>query len=557
MRAPETSLLPSRLRLALCTIALLSPAVAAQAAPPCGSVVVPAGLGQSTDPAPVPTLSPPLYSGSLYEFEALNLLYRPLLWVNEDHQIDWTESLAASVDADPTRQVFRIRLRPWHWSDGRPVVADDVLYDWRLIEELGPAYSNYRIGGVPDLIRSVRSDGADTLVVSTIRPVNLGWFEIAGLTQFYPLPRQAWTRYTLAEQQTLQSETSFYRVVDGPFRLASLSLGRDAVFVPNERYDGHRPQVARFVMDFLQGANPMEQLEAGQVDMATIPFDLLAASLRLGGFQRIDLGPLPQLYSIIPNLADPAAPFLRDVAVRQAIARGIDQAALIRTVFHGQAVLQYGFVPTSMRSYLPAALRDAPSPLAYDPAAARALLDGAGYRPGADGIRGGRDGRLAMTVLVTAGAEERLLMLQLIQADLARIGIALSIKEVEFNQLIARMLGPPGGWDAVFMGWTILAYPDPTDWFATGSSGNYSHYSNPKMDGLLANATSAPDDGPLQALELFALEQQPMVFLPSGAYTVLARPGIGGIDKFLSTNGMWRPEYLTLGGAMSCDAPHA
>ena len=525
--------------------------------PPCGTVIVPAGVGMNPTPAAVETLHPALYTGSLYENEAFQIMYRPLVWVGSDAAIDPVNSLASNIAVNADRTRFTVTLRPWHWSDGAAVASADVLYDWRIIKALGPAYADYLVGGVPNAIRDVEAPDANTVVFTTTHPVNPEWFELSGLSQFYPLPQHVWGRYSIAQQQTLQSEASFYDVVDGPYRLRSFALGRHAVFVPNERYDGHRSSIARFVIDFLGGANPLEALEGGQLDIATIPFALLDATRHLENFRQVAIANAPVLSSIIPNLKNPDLPFLGDVRVRQAIARAIDQKRIIAAVYHGQALEQHGFVPSSMTSFLAPALRSGHSPLDYDPAAARALLDAAGDRTGSDGIRTDHGHPLAFTVLVTAGAEERLLMLQLAQADLRRVGIALDIKEVEFNQLLARMLGPPTGWDAVFLAWTILTYPDPTDWFASGSTQNYEHYSDPEMDRLLDAATGSADRDVLFKLEMFALEQQPMIFLPDGFYTELARPGIDNIAGFLSRNGNWTPEYLTLSGAMACEAPHA
>ncbi len=526
-------------------------------APPCGTVIVPAGVGMNPTPAAVETLHPALYTGSLYENEAFQILYRPLVWVGGDTAIDPVNSLASNIAVSADRTRFTVTLRPWHWSDGRPVTSADVLYDWQIIKALGPAYADYLVGGVPNAIRDVSAPDAQTVVFTTTRPVNPEWFELSGLSQFTPLPRHAWGRYSIAEQQTLQSEASFYDVVDGPYRLASFALGRHAVFEPNEHYDGQKSHISRFVIDFLGGANPLEALQGGQLDIATIPFALLERTRHLPDFRQVTIPDAPILSSIIPNLRNPNLPFLRDVRVRQAIARAIDQKRIIAAVYHGQALEQHGFVPSSMTNFLAPALRAGRSPLDYDPAAARALLDAAGDRLGPDGIRIEGGHRLEFTVFVTAGAEERLLMLQLAQSDLRRVGIALDIKEVEFNQLLARMLGPPTAWDAVFLAWTILTYPDPTDWFASGSTQNYEHYSNPEMDRLLDAATGSDNRDALFKLEMFALEQQPMIFLPDGFYTEIARPGIDGIEKFLSRNGNWTPEYLTLSGAMACGAPHA
>jgi len=526
----------------------------ARAAAPCGTVIVPGGVGLDAIAAPISTMDPVLQTGSLYQSEAIELLYRPLVWVASDYTIDPKNSLAASITPNAARTRFTVVLRAWHWSDGTRVTAADVLYDWHIIKELGAAYFSYGSGGVPLLIRDVRATSADTLVFDMTQPVNPQWFELAGLSQFYPLPRQAWGHYSIAEQQTLQSEASFYKVVDGPYRLASLTLGRNAVFVPNERYDGHKSSIARFVIDFMGGSDPIEALQAGEIDIASVPFDLLPAMHRFKDLRQVTLGEAPTLATLLPNLADPHAPFLADMRVRQAIAHAIDQRRIIDIVYHGHALIQHGYIPSAMTRFLAPALRDGTSPLGYDPAAARALLDAAGYHTGPDGIRSGHGHRLAFTVLASAGAESGLLFLQLVQADLAKVGIALDIKEVEFNQLLARMLGPPEGWDATWMAWSILTYPDAAQWFASDSAGNYTHYRSKEMDRLLAAVAGSADPAALERLQMFVLEQQPMIFLPEGTLTELVVPGLEHVDEFLSPNGNWTPEYLTLSGPRACKA---
>ena len=530
-----------------------SPKVAAA----CGTVIVPTGIGVGDVPGSTATLHPVLYTGSIYETELMNLLYRPLIWLGAGLKIDWDAGLASAIDVSADDTVFTVTLKPYVWSDGAPVTADDVLYDWSLIRALGPGYSQYDDGGIPQLVRSVSVLDSHRIAFRLTRAVNPEWFRQAGLSQFYALPRQAWGRYSIAEQQTLQSEASFYRVVDGPFRVTDLVLGRHAIFVPNPAFSGHRASIRRLIVNFLQGTNPLEALETGQVDMASLPFELWRAASALHDVQRVPTGAALGFGVITPNLANPADPFFDDATIRDAIKQAVDQRRIVAAVFHGSASTQAGLVPSSLPDLLAPDLRDGRTPLPYDPDAARALLDRAGWRPERDGIRVKDGRRLAFTVLITAGAETRIMLMQLVQADLARVGVALSIREVEFNQLIARMLGPPAGWDAVFLDYTIQSFPDPVQYFAPNATGNYEHYSDPKMDRLLARANGEPGHDGLYAVEDYIVTQQPLIFLPDGSFTILARPGIGGIDKFFSPTGNWRPEYLTLHGAMACDDTHA
>ncbi len=527
----------------------------------CGTVIVPTGVGVADIPGAVATLHPALYTGSIHDFQLMNLLYRPLLWVGPGLRVDRDSSLASAIDVNADDTVFTVTLKPYTWSDGAKVTADDVLYDWSLIQQLGSAYSQSGNGGVPQLIRSIKALDDHHVEFTLTRAVNPEWFEKAGLYQFYALPRHAWSRYSVAQQQSLQSEANFYDVVDGPFRVTDFVLGRHAVFVPNPLYSGHHASIRRLVVNFLQGTDPLEALEAGQLDMASLPFELWRAAASLHDVQRVPTGAALAFGVITPNLKNPIDPFFDDVRVRDAIERAIDQRHIVDAVFHGNAMPQVGLIPSSLPDLLPPDLRRGNSPLSYNPEAARALLDQAGWKVGSDGVRVKNGRRLAFTVLITAGAETRILLMQLVQSDLAKVGITLSIREVEFNQLIARMLGPVTEWEAVFLDYTIQSFPDPLQYFQPGATGNYEHYADPTMDQLLARANGSPGRDGLYAVESYIVMQQPLIFLPDGSFTILARPGIGGIDKFFSPTGNWSPEYLTLSGAMACPRlghdPHA
>ncbi len=508
-------------------------------------------------PSPIASLHPLLTSNSFAEQNGIGLLFLPLLWFDSHFAIDWSKSIASAVVANADDTSFTVTLRSWHWSDGKPVTSADVLYSWTLIQALGPSFYAWDIGGVPQLIRSVTAPDARTVVFTLRQRVNPDWFEKLSLDDFYPLPRQEWARYSVSEQQSLQSEASFYGVVDGPFRLQSLRLGRDATFVANDRYDGARPHVRRLVVDFLEGADPIERLEAGQIDVVNFPYDLWTAADRLPGVKRVSLGAQGNIYSIVLNFRNASSGFLRDLPVRQAIARAIDQQRLIDTVFHGQGQRQEGFVATGEAAEIPPELRGGGGPLPFDSAAARALLDRDGYRVGAGGLRSKGGRALSFTLLVAADVPTAILMAQLIQSDLRAVGIDVSIKELEFNQLVARMLGTHDGWDAVLIAWGSGNYPDGTQWFSPTSSGNYGGYDDPTMNRLLADATTHGGDGPLFALERYALLQQPMIFLPGGDTIVLARDGVHGLHAAPGPSGELNGEALSGGGPRDCEKPGA
>ncbi len=546
------------MRLALAAIVLAAfLGTSATAAEPCGSVVLPSGLGMSALPGTAATLHPILEDGSLYEGQLSQMLYLPLLWYGGVDEIDWSKSLAASVTPNADDTAFTVTLKPWRWSDGVPITSADVLYAWDMIRKLGPAYSNYGVGGIPGTVSRVTAPDARTVVVTLNRRVNPDWFEGLGIAQLVPIPAHAWRRYSIAAQQTLQSTASFYKVADGPFLIRRLVLGREATFVPNPLYEGHRASIARLVVDFLQGTDPLQALRAHQVDAANIPATLLSAVSRLPDFRKIVISGAQNFDVLIPNMANRSKPFLADPRVRVAMAMSLDQKRDIALAHEGLGSPQYGLLSSNDGPLLPPELRDGHSPVAFDPGRANAILDAAGYRRGPDGIRSRNGVRLDLTILESAGNDNGLLLDQLNAADFRRVGIAMNIKQLEFNQLYAKMLGPSDGWDAVALGYSGGAYPDGTQMFLSTSQENFSHYRSATMDRLVEAEAGSADRDALFALERYIVAQQPMIFMGAGWPVLLVRPGLDGVTTMASPMATWSPEYLTLSGPMACDAPHA
>ena len=116
----------------------------------------------------------PLLTHSVSDAAIFTQLFRPLLWFDHDGAIDFADSQADAIDVSADRMVFRITLKPWRWSDGRPVTADDLVYGFELIRKLGAAYFNAGVGGMPGLVAAVSAEAPLTLVVRTVRPVNPG-----------------------------------------------------------------------------------------------------------------------------------------------------------------------------------------------------------------------------------------------------------------------------------------------------------------------------------------------------------------------------------------------
>jgi peptide/nickel transport system substrate-binding protein len=131
----------------------------------------------------------------------------------------------------------------------------------------------------------------------------------------------------------------------------------------------------------------------------------------------------------------------------------------------------------------------------YDPAAARRLLDEAGFEPGPDGVRiDGKGRRLAFGLATTSGNRARELIEQELQAKWRAIGVAVTLANDSAAILLGQRLAH-GAFDLALYSWnnppenpptyTLLSasIPQPSNDFV---GGNYPRFANAEIDRLTA-----------------------------------------------------------------------
>ncbi|HEX6492048.1 MAG TPA: ABC transporter substrate-binding protein, partial [Candidatus Dormibacteraeota bacterium] len=163
-------------------------------------------------------------------------------------------------------------------------------------------------------------------------------------------------------------------------------------------------------------------------------------------------------------------PVTADVHVREAVLRAIDRAQIVRTIARGRTTVPQD----SWISLGEEFIRDPSIPTtAYDPAAARRILDGAGYRL-SDGCHGGRgradpQGRcIDLDFVTTSGNPARQQAQIAIQADLEQVGIFTNLSAVTAGRLFGAF--GDGGilsthrFDLAMYGQT--GGPEPDGWYS-------------------------------------------------------------------------------------------
>ena len=189
-------------------------------------------------------------------------------------------------------------------------------------------------------------------------------------------------------------------------------------------------------------------LRSGQVDAigGVPPQD--EATITAGGVT-LQVRPNPgQVFTLTPNVRRPA---LKDVRVRQALSLAVDRASVVKAALSPSYRPATSPVASTTPGYV-----DLGSELVHDPERAGALLDAAGWVPGADGIRVKDGQRLTLVTYWATNFNPNQAALELIQQQARQVGIEIDLNSVPIGELQARLA--TGDFD---LSWGNSTRPDP------------------------------------------------------------------------------------------------
>jgi peptide/nickel transport system substrate-binding protein len=225
-------------------------------------------------------------------------------------------------------------------------------------------------------------------------------------------------------------------------------------------------------------------------------------------------------------------PIFSDVRVRRAIQMAIDLDEIMEKAVLGEGDVMASYdVPTSW------ALDPNLEPVPQDVEGAVALLEEAGWTDtDGDGILD-KDGMPFEFELITnEGNTRRGQIGELIQQDLAEIGIQVDFVAIDFNQLLDIMDAQT--FDALILGWRngFPSDPDVTGLFGSdadivGSGFNFTSYTNPELDRLFLEGLNVPGCAPEDRAPIYwqvqkiLQDDQPYVWLftQGGFYAASAK----------------------------------
>jgi peptide/nickel transport system substrate-binding protein len=369
--------------------------------------------------------------------------------------------------------IIRFTLRDGvRWHDGAPFTSADVAFTCRAIMDekvASPRRSDF------DLVESVGTPDPKSVVVRYKKPFSPALLSWMGAI----LPE-----HLLGKIDPSKWPEAYNRapVGTGPFKFDSWKTNEFIRLKKNPDYFLGSPWLDSIVFRVLPDPLTLQlAFQTKQVDFWNVsPW----AVKNLEKDPRLDLFSAPgNMYNYIGwNLR---RPMFQDLRVRQALAQAVNVAQMIKHIIYGRGVQSTGIFTPQVWFFDPSV-----KPLPYDPAAARKLLDEAGWKVGPDGIRVKEGKRFSFTLLANNGNEVRRDIATLVQDDLKQVGIEVKVEIYEWAVLLKRFVNK-GEFDAIVMGWGLgYDFDQYGIWHSSQTHPeelNFIGYNNPEVDHLLTD----------------------------------------------------------------------
>ncbi|MGI6071068.1 MAG: ABC transporter substrate-binding protein [Blautia sp.] len=412
----------------------------------------------------------PAYGWGAGEHVHEPLIQSTLTVTTTDLKID--KDLATDFSVSEDGMTWTVKIRDdVKFTDGEPLTASDVAFTYNNCKE------NSTVNDFTMLDEAVAVDDT-TVEFKMNRPFSIWPYTMAivGI-----VPEHAY------------SETYGQNPIgSGRYIMKQWDKGQQVIFEANPDYYGEAPKMKKVTVLFMEEDAALAAAQAGQVDVAHTAASY-AADVDIDGYGILAVDTVDNRGINLPAAAPKEIDgvtygnaCLQDVAVRRAINIGIDREEMIENVLNGYGTPAYS-VCDKMPWYNPE------SEVSYDLEGAKKLLDDAGWKEGADGIREKDGVKAQFKILFTPGDSVR----QALAED-----VALQLKELGMD-VTTEGAGWDVAWDAaqsepLMWGWGAHTPMELYNIYHTLESmpdglAEYSPYGNETVDKYMDEALESTD----------------------------------------------------------------
>ncbi|MTC60837.1 peptide ABC transporter substrate-binding protein SapA [Providencia rustigianii] len=378
------------------------------------------------------------------------------------------------------RKDVQFQTTPW-FTPTRNMNADDVVFSFSRMFETSNPYHYINGGRYPyfdslqfaSSVESIKKLNNYTVEFRLKSPDASFLWHLA--THYAPILSAEYADNLSAENH--QEMIDWRPVGTGPFYFDDYQSGQFVRLLRNKQYWRGEPRMEEVVVDMgAGGTGRISKLLTGECDVLAYPAASQLKVLRDDPRLRISMRSGMNIAYLAFNTSKPP---LDQLKVRQAISYAINNERLMQSIYYGTAETASSILPRASWAF-----DNQTKVTDYNPELSKKMLQEMGLE------------KLQLDLWVPVASQSYnpspLKMAELIQADLAQVGIVMNIRSVEGrfqeNQLMDR------SHDMTLAGWTTDSN-DPDSFFrpllscaAISSQTNLSHWCNPLFDEVLHKA---------------------------------------------------------------------
>jgi peptide/nickel transport system substrate-binding protein len=492
------------------------------------------------------TLLNPHFAVGTKDQEGSRIFYEPLAgWDTEGNLVPILAAEIPSIENDglaPDGTWVIWKLKPGVvWHDGKPVTADDLVFNWEFASD--PATASITSGSYNDV--TVEKIDALSIRVRFAKPTPFWAEAFVGLRGMI-IPKHLFEAYR--GEKSREAPANLSPVGTGPYKFVEFKPGDIVRGVINPNYHmANRPFFDTIEMkgggDAVSAARAV--LQTGEYDYAwnMQVEDEILQRLEAGGKGRVNIVPGGAIERIQLNSTDPWTevdgerahistkhPLLSDPAVRRALGLLVDRKA-IEDHIYGRTGTATGNLVNS-----PERFRSKNTVWEFNVDKANAVLDAAGWKRGPDGIRA-KDGKKLKLVFQTSINAPRQKTQAIVKQACQKAGIDMELKSVTGSVFFSSDVGNPDTYTKFYcdlqMYNTNLGQPDPqlfmlqyVSWEISSKANkwqgrNVTRWVNTEYDDTYRAAEAELD--PVKRAALF-IKLNDLVVMDHAVIPVVARP---------------------------------
>ena len=371
---------------------------------------------------------------------------------------------------DDVTLIFYLRKNV-KWHDGKAFSAEDVVFTFDLIHSpkvVTPYTSTFR------MVKSVQALDSHTLKVIYKKP----YFKALETWMMQVVPKHILEN----EENIMGSSFNKNPIGTGPYKLTKLEFSKNIELSANDEYFEHKPFIEKISFHVISDPSTrFLMLRSKQIDIGSLEPMQLERQVGEEFFEYYKkIEQISHSYTYLGfNLRNKK---FQDKRVREALSLGIDRQELVDILFLGHGQICRGpFLPGG-----PSFNESVQAPT-LDIVKAKKLLIEAGYS---------EENPLEFEIATSNSSEVRPYAAQIIQHQLARIGVKVNLRVMEW-QAFLNMVVFPREFDTVLLGWSLSLSPDPyLVWHSDNDKPgafNFIGYKNEKVDALIKKAEGTVD----------------------------------------------------------------